>query len=63
MGTSQPAGLRRDPPASRLGPGLEAPEIGAALAQLRLDPDVQEIRLFGSRARGELAPVRTSTCC
>lgn len=56
MGTSQPAALRRDPPASLLGPGLEAPEIGAALARLRLDPDVQEIRLFGSRARGEARP-------
>lgn len=26
------------------------------MARLRLDPDVQEIRLFGSRARGEARP-------
>ena len=56
MGTPQPAALRREPPARTLGPGLEAPEIAAALARLRLDPDVQEIRLFGSRARGEARP-------
>jgi predicted nucleotidyltransferase len=56
MGTPQPEALRRQPPARTLGAGLEAPEIGAALARLRLDPDVQEIRLFGSRARGEARP-------
>jgi predicted nucleotidyltransferase len=56
MGTPQSAALQLDPPAWPLGPGLEAPEIGAALARLRLDPDVQEIRLFGSRARGEARP-------
>jgi predicted nucleotidyltransferase len=56
MGTPQPEALRRQPPARTLGAGLEAPEIPAALARLRLDPDVQEIRLFGSRARGEARP-------
>ena len=30
--------------------------MAAALAPLRQDPDVQEIRLFGSRARGEARP-------
>ena len=53
MGKPQPAALGRALPAWPLGPGLEAPEIGAALVRLRLDPDVQEIRLFGSLARGE----------
>jgi predicted nucleotidyltransferase len=56
MGTPQSAALQLDPPAWRLGAGLEAPEIAAALARLRQDPDVQEIRLFGSRARGEARP-------
>jgi predicted nucleotidyltransferase len=56
MGTPQSAALQLDPPAWPLGAGLEAPEIAAALARLRLDPDVQEIRLFGSRARGEARP-------
>ena len=56
MGTPQSAALQLDPPSWSLGAGLEAPEIAAALAQLRLDPDVQEIRLFGSRARGEARP-------
>jgi predicted nucleotidyltransferase len=56
MGTSQPEALRREPPARTLGPGLEAPEIAAALARLRQDPDVREIRLFGSRPRGEAQP-------
>ena len=56
MGTPQPEALRREPPVRTLGPGLEAPEIAAALARLRQDPDVQEIRLFGSRARGEARP-------
>jgi predicted nucleotidyltransferase len=56
MATTQPAALRREPPAWPLGPGLEAPEIAAVLVRLRLDPDVQEIRLFGSRARGEARP-------
>jgi len=56
MGTPQSAALQLDPPSWPLGPGLEAPEIAAALARLRLDPDVQEIRLFGSRARGEARP-------
>ena len=53
MGNPQAAALGRELPARTLGPGLEDPEIAAALARLRLDPDVQEIRLFGSRARGE----------
>jgi predicted nucleotidyltransferase len=35
-----------------LGPGLEAAEIGAALAQLGQDPEVKRVVLFGSRARG-----------
>jgi predicted nucleotidyltransferase len=48
--------LRQEPAAGLLGPGLEAPEIAAALAQLSQDPDVQEIRLFGSRARSEARP-------
>jgi len=56
MGTPQSAALQLDPPTWRLGAGLEAPEIAAALARLRQDPDVQEIRLFGSRARGEARP-------
>jgi len=56
MGTPQSAAPQLDPPAWPLGAGLEAPEIAAALARLRLDPDVQEIRLFGSRARGEARP-------
>jgi predicted nucleotidyltransferase len=56
MGTPQPEALRREPPARTLGPGLEAPEIAATLARLRQDPDVREIRLFGSRARGEAQP-------
>jgi predicted nucleotidyltransferase len=35
-----------------LGPGLEAAEIGAALAQLGQDPEIDKVVLFGSRARG-----------
>ena len=35
-----------------LGPGLEAAEIGAALAQLGQDPEIGKVVLFGSRARG-----------
>lgn len=35
-----------------LGPGLEAAEIGAALAQLGQDPEISKVVLFGSRARG-----------
>ena len=35
-----------------LGPGLEAAEIGAALAQLGQDSEVERVVLFGSRARG-----------
>jgi hypothetical protein len=35
-----------------LGPGLEAAEIGAALAQLGHDPEIAKLVLFGSRARG-----------
>ncbi|QVL53347.1 MAG: nucleotidyltransferase domain-containing protein [Cyanobium sp. M30B3] len=34
-----------------LGPGLEAAEIGAALAQLGQDPEISKVVLFGSRAR------------
>ena len=37
-----------------LGPGLEdSPQIGEALTQLAQDPEVQQIVLFGSRARGD----------
>ncbi len=36
----------------QLGPGLEAPGIAAALAQLSHDPDIAQVVLFGSRARG-----------
>ena len=36
----------------QLGPGLEAAEIGAALAQLGQDPEIGKVVLFGSRARG-----------
>lgn len=39
-------------PQGLLGPGLEAAEIGAALAQLRQDPEISKVVLFGSRARG-----------
>lgn len=35
-----------------LGPGLEAAEIGAALAQLGQAPEIIKVVLFGSRARG-----------
>lgn len=56
MASPQPAVRRRESPAGLLGPGLEAPEIGAALAQLSLDPDVEEMTLFGSRARNEARP-------
>jgi len=35
-----------------LGPGLEAAEIAAALAQLGQDPEIDKVVLFGSRARG-----------
>ena len=56
MASPQPEARRRESPAGLLGPGLEAPQIHAALAQLSLDPDVEAIRLFGSRARGEARP-------
>jgi len=56
MASSEREALRQEPAAGLLGPGLEAPEIAAALAQLSQDPDVQEIRLFGSRARSEARP-------
>lgn len=39
-----------------LGPGLEAAEIGAALAQLGHDPEIARLVLFGSRARGNARP-------
>ncbi|MFM7236351.1 MAG: nucleotidyltransferase domain-containing protein [Cyanobium sp.] len=39
-----------------LGPGLEDPQIAAALAQLVHDPQVAQLVLFGSRARGEARP-------
>lgn len=42
-----------DRPRCRLGPGLEAPPIEEALACLGRDPEVQNLVLFGSRARGE----------
>jgi predicted nucleotidyltransferase len=41
---------------SLLGPGLEAAEIGAALAQLGQDPEIERVVLFGSRARGTARP-------
>jgi predicted nucleotidyltransferase len=56
MASPEREALRQEPAAGLLGPGLEAPEIAAALAQLSQDPDVQEIRLFGSRARSEARP-------
>jgi predicted nucleotidyltransferase len=64
MASSEREALRQEPAAGLLGPGLEAPEIAAALAQLSQDPDVQEIRLYscgeacgyGSRARSEARP-------
>ena len=56
MASPEREALRQAPAAGLLGPGLEAPEIAAALAQLSQDPDVQEIRLFGSRARSEARP-------
>lgn len=43
-------------PLRSLGPGLEASQIGAALQGLCGDPEVAEIWLFGSRARGEAGP-------
>ena len=36
-----------------LGPGLESPRIWEALAQLAHDPEVEQLVLFGSRARGD----------
>lgn len=36
-----------------LGPGLANDAIEQALARLALDPDVREVVLFGSRARGD----------
>ena len=39
-----------------LGPGLEAVDIGAALAQLGRDPEIASLVLFGSRARGNARP-------
>ena len=39
-----------------LGPGLEAAEIGSALAQLGHDPEIARLVLFGSRARGNARP-------
>jgi len=39
-----------------LGPGLEAADIGAALAQLGRDPEIASLVLFGSRARGNARP-------
>ena len=43
-------------PSSQLGPGLEAAEISAALAQLGRDPEIEQVVLFGSRARGNARP-------
>jgi predicted nucleotidyltransferase len=45
-------------PSSRLelGPGLDEPRIGAALAELAHDPEQPALVLFGSRARGEARP-------
>ncbi|MGA1303139.1 MAG: nucleotidyltransferase domain-containing protein [Cyanobium sp.] len=39
-------------PSCLLGPGLEAAEISAAVAQLGKDPEIEQMVLFGSRARG-----------
>jgi predicted nucleotidyltransferase len=39
-----------------LGPGLEAPDVHAALQHLAEDPEVESLTLFGSRARGEARP-------
>lgn len=39
-----------------LGPGLEVHDISDALAQLAQDPEVQQVVLFGSRARGDARP-------
>ena len=39
-----------------LGPGLEAAAISSALRQLRQNPQVDRMVLFGSRARGNARP-------
>jgi len=39
----------QDQPLRSLGPGLEAPQIGAALQGIREDPEGAEVWLFGSR--------------
>jgi hypothetical protein len=39
----------QDQPLRSLGPGLEAPQIGAALQGICEDPEVAEVRLSGSR--------------
>jgi predicted nucleotidyltransferase len=41
---------------SPLGPGLEDPDVHAALQHLAEDPEVESLTLFGSRARGEARP-------
>jgi predicted nucleotidyltransferase len=61
MSSVLPAGLEASPagrPSSRLelGPGLDEPRIGAALAELAHDPEQPALVLFGSRARGEARP-------
>lgn len=61
MGSVPRAGLEASPagrPSSRLelGPGLDEPRIGAALAELAHDPEQPALVLFGSRARGEARP-------
>jgi hypothetical protein len=42
-------GLSLDQPWGQLGPGLEAPEIREALAQLSRDQEVRSLLVFGSR--------------
>lgn len=48
---AEPSPIRLD-----LGPGLNDPRIGAALAALASDPEAPSLVLFGSRARGEARP-------
>jgi hypothetical protein len=39
-----------------MGPGLEVGEIENTLLQLREDPQVQRMVLFGTRVRGDASP-------
>ncbi|MFM7269103.1 MAG: nucleotidyltransferase family protein [Cyanobium sp.] len=52
MPPPSPTGQRR----CLLGPGLEAPEISETLEALAQDPEVSQLILFGSRARGDARP-------